>query len=205
MKMAKRTALYVAVALATFLMGASVAKFHLRPTRSLTPWQVLLSFQDRDLKNLPDKQSQTLQAAINRIIGPENEHEFPFSPRLFQTITSTTGQTRYVLVREQPLLSIPGEPRIRMHVFDNAGTTLTSDEFSGGWRSFVTGVSVAKDNLLHQDTLIVDAHYWVGEHTSRQYYVLDGDRMVSAYFARDGVLKRGDYLLANGSIAPSIP
>ena len=92
-----------------------------------------------------------------------------------------------------------------MHVFDKAGTPLTSDEFSGGWRSFVTGVSIAENDLLHQDTLIVDAHYWVGEHRSHQYYVLVGDRMVSAYFDRDGELRRGDYLLANGSIARSIP
>ncbi len=92
-----------------------------------------------------------------------------------------------------------------MHVFDNAGTTLTSDEFSGGWRSFITGVSVAKNDLLHQDALNVDAPYWVGEHTSHQVYVLVGDRIVPAYFDCDGELRRGDYLLANGSIAPSIP
>src|ERR1044071_4181549 len=152
MKVVKRTALYVAVALVTFLIGASVAKFHLGQRRPSTPWQVLLSFQNQDLKNLPHQQSQTLQAAIDRITGPQNARELPFSPRLFQTITSTTGQTRYVLVRERPLLSIPGEARIRMHVFDKAGTTLTSDEFSGDWRSFVTGVSIAENDLLHQDT-----------------------------------------------------
>jgi len=204
MQMAKRISLYAGVGLITFLLSLSVVKLSLRHAPA-DPWQVLLSFQNQDLNKLPDEQKHALQTAIDRIIGPPNPNEFPFSPRLFQVITNTTGQTRYVLVREQPLLSIPGDPRVRIHVFDNFGRLLTGDEFSGGWRTFVTAVSVAKNDLLRQDALIVDGRYWTGKHTSRQYYVLVNDRMVPAYFDHDGKLQRADYLFGNSSIAPSIP
>jgi len=203
MQVAKRILLYAAVAVLTFLLGVSVVKFG-RRTSQPTPWQVLLSFQNQDLNKLPDKPSHAIQSAIDRIIGSQPSNEFPFSPRLFQAMTNTDGRTRYVLVREQPLVSIPGEPRVRVHVFDLGGNLLTSDEFSGGWRTYVTGVSVVKNDLLHQDALVVDGEYWIGGHASHQFYVLVSDRIVPAYFERDGALKRDEYLLANASIAPSI-
>src|SRR6185369_14161124 len=142
--MAKRIALYTCVGLITFLLSVSVVKLGFRHVRPSTPWQVLLSFQNEDLTKLPDKQRHTLQAAIDRIIGPQDERLYPFSPTLFRAITSTTGQTRYILISVQPLFSIPGEARVRMHVFDSAGASLSSDEFSGGWRTYVKGVSIAK-------------------------------------------------------------
>ena len=147
---------------------------------------------------------RVLQGAINSVVGAQNPHEFRFLPRMFRTMANTNGEKRYVLVREQPLVAIPGEARVRMHVFDNADRLLTSDEFSGGWRTHVTRVHVAKNALLSQDALVVDGEFWIGGIGSHHYYVLVGDRMVPAYLERDGKLKRDEYLFANPSIAPSI-
>ncbi len=201
--MSKRILIYAAVAMLAFLLGAFALKFGRRSSQP-TRWQVLLSFQNQDLTKLPDKQTRNIESAINQIIGPQPSNQFPFSPRLFQAMTNTTGRTLYVLVREQPLVTIPGEPRVRVHVFDLAGAQLTSDEFSGGWRTYVTGVSVVSNDLLHQDALTIDGEYWIGGHPSHQYYVLVGDRIVPAYFERDGEFKRDEYLLANAAVAPSI-
>lgn len=223
MKKAKRIAVYAGVALMTFLLGISAVKFVTRvrhPLGSTTntnntpqpiasrrnmPWEVLLSFQNQDLKNLPTDSHRALQQAIDAMVGPQDPHTFPLRPRMFRTISNTNGRTRYILVKEKPLITIPGESRLRVYVFDTDGKLLSDDEFSGGWRTCVTGMSVERNPLLQQDALIVNGQYWVGDHTSHQHYVVVGDRIVPAYGERDGELKRYEYLKANVSIAPSIP
>ena len=201
--MVKRIVLYACIALITFLLGMFAVKF-VRHQPQESPWQVLLTFQDRDLNQLSESQGHILQRSIDAILGPQDPNERPFFPRVFRTMSNTSGETRYILVREQPLMEIPGEPRIRTYVFDSTGKLLTRDEFSGGWRTHVTGVHVASNILLHQDALVVDGKYWTGAHSTHHYYVLVGDRVVPAYFDRDGELKRDEYLWTNASIAPSI-
>jgi hypothetical protein len=207
MKMAKRIAVYAGVALMTFLLGMAAVKLvsSVRHRPRQTSWEVLLSFQNQDLKNLPDDSRRAVQQAIDAMVGPRDPHTSPFMPRIFRTMSNTKGETRYVLVEEVPLMSIPGEARLRMHVFDAAGRLLSGDEFSGGWRTFLSGINVYTNPLLQQDALVVSGEYWWGEHRSHQYYVLVGNRVVPAYFERDGEFKRDDYLKANMSIAPSIP
>jgi hypothetical protein len=203
MQIAKRIVPYAGVAIIAFALGMFAAKLvHHQPLQ--TPWQVLLSFQNQDLYNLSDDRKRALQAAIDSIVGAQNSNERPFFPRMFLTMVNTNGQTRYVLVREQPLMEVPGEPRVRAHVFDSDGKLLTSDEFSGGWRTSVTDVHVARNSLLRQDALVLDGEYHYGPHPSHRYYVLVGDRVVLAYSERNGELKREEYLFANASVAPSI-
>jgi hypothetical protein len=206
MKMAKRIAVYAGVTLATFLVGVSATRYvSIRHQAPRTPWEVLLKFQNQELKILPDDSRHILQKAIDATIGPPNSNEFPFSPRMFRTMWNITGQRRYVLVEERPLMTIPGESRLRMYVFDAIGRLLTAEEFSGGWRTHVAGMNVERNPLLQQDALVVKGQFWVGDHRSYQYYVIVGDRIVPAYFEQDGELKRNEYLQANISIAPSIP
>ena len=203
MEMAKRIAPHAGVAIIAFALGMFAAKVVRHQPRQ-TSWQVLLSFQNQDLYNLSDERKGILQAAIDSVVGAQNPDERPFFPRMFRTMVNTNGQMRYVLVREQPLMEIPGEPRVRTHVFDSDGKLLASDEFSGGWRTSVTDVHVARNALLHQDALVLDGEYHYGPHPAHRYYVLVGDRIVPAYFERNGELKRDEYLWTNASIAPSI-
>jgi hypothetical protein len=201
--MAKRIVLCAGVALIIFLLGMFTAKL-VRHQPQPTPWQVLLSFQNQDLYNLSDQRKRTLQAAIDSVVGAQNPDERPFFPRMFRTMVNTNGQMRYVLVREQPLMEVPGEPRVRTHVFDSDGKLLAGDEFSGGYRTSVTDVHIARNALLRQDALVLDGEYHYGPHPSHRYYVLVGDRIVPAYFERYGELKRDEYLFANATVAPSI-
>jgi len=203
MEMARRIVPYAGVAIIAFALGMFAAKLvHHQPRQ--TPWQVLLLFQNQDLYNLSDERKRALQSAIDSIVGAQDPNERPFFPRMFRTMVNTNGQTRYVLVREQPLMEVPGEPRVRTHVFDSDGKLLTSDEFSGGWRTSVTDIHVAQNALLKQDAMVIDGEYRYGPHPSHHYYVLVSDRMVPAYFERNGELKRDEYLFANASVAPSI-
>jgi len=203
MQIAKRIVPYAGVAVIAFALGMFTAKLVRHQPRQ-TPWQVLLSSQNQDLYNLSDERKHALQAAIDSIVGAQNPDERLFFPRMFRTMVNTNDQMRYVLVREQPLMEVPGEPRVRTHVFDSDGKLLASDEFSGGWRTSVMDVHVAKNALLHQDALVIDGEYRYGPHPSHRYYVLVGDRIVPAYFERNGELKRDEYLFANANVAPSI-
>src|SRR6266550_4703569 len=117
MQMVKRIVPYAGLAIIAFALGMFAAKLVRNQPRQ-TRWQVLLSFQNQDLYSLSDEQKRTLQAAIDSVVGAQNPNERPFFPRIFRTMVDTNGQTRYVLVREQPLMEIPGEPRIRTHIFD---------------------------------------------------------------------------------------
>jgi hypothetical protein len=121
--MVKRIALCAGVALITFLLGMFAAKI-VRHQPQPTHWQVLLSFQNQDLYNLSDERKLTLQSVIDSVVGAQNIGERPFFPRMFRTMVNTSGQMRYVLVREQPLMEVPGEPRVRTHVFDSDGKLL---------------------------------------------------------------------------------
>ena len=200
--MTKRIASYLSVAVVTFSLGMGVAKLVRHQSRQ-TPSLLLLSFQNQNFNDLSDEQRSKIQSAIDSIVGAQNRSEFPFFARMFRSMSNTNGQRRFVLVREQPLLTIPGEPRVRIHVFDAAGKQLTSNEFSGGWRTRVTDVRISDNALIRQETLVVDGEHWIGGHLSHQYYVLVSDQIVPAYLEWDGEIKRQEYLLQNGSIAPS--
>jgi len=197
--MAKRILTGLAVASLTLSLGVLA----LRLVRH-HHWQVLLSFQNRDLQNVRGESARTLRQTTDAIVG-DQKPQGPFFPRIFQTITNANSQTRYVLVLERPPMSVPDEPLLRMYVFDNSGRLLTNDEYSGGWRAYVTAISVSRNDLLNQDALVVDSQYERDGPMSHNYFVVDRDQIVPAYFDHEGKLEREKYLQNNLSIAPSIP
>jgi hypothetical protein len=197
--MAKRILIALAVVTLTLSLGVAAVKL-VRHHR----WQILLSFQNRDLRNVPRESARTLRQTIDVLLGDRKPNGL-FFPVIFRTITNINSHTRYVLVLERPLLQVPDESQLRMYVFDDAGRLLTNDEYSGGWRADVTAVSVSRNDLLNQEALIVDTQYIKEGPLSHNYFVLDGDRIVPAYFDHEGKLAREKYLQKNPSIAPSIP
>jgi hypothetical protein len=195
MTLAKRIAIPIAIAAVTL----SFTLLSLKALRYYR-WHVLLSYENRDLRNMSEQSAQNLTLTVNAIV---NTSDFHFFPRAFRTMTNTTGQSRHVLVLEQPAGNVPGESRIRAYVFDGYGKLLTNTEFSGGWRADVARVDVSKDELLNQDALAIDSHYWGGP-SEQQYFVLDHDSIVPAYTRTEGKLTRERYLQTNLTIAPSI-
>ena len=182
------------VGLLTFAMGVTLAvlRRHL-PKREPTPWQTLISFENQDLANLQPASSLRLERAIETIIGlPVSEDSY--QPKIFRTMKNGSGETRYVLVEYRPLRMIPGESRLRIHVFDLAGHLLSQSDFSAGYRTSLTAFNIRKEYLSPHDVLVVFGDYCFGGDPSEQDYVLVGNSIMLSHLERNGQFDRNDYL-----------
>lgn len=188
----------------TFVLGAALAEYrHGGFHRNYpTAWQTLLSFENQDLGSLKPDVTGNLQNAINALTGLPESQGWPYEPRLFRTMSNANGETRYVLVEERPLVEIPGECRLRVHVFDTAGRLLTRSDFSAGWRTVLTGMNIRKNYFFNRDTFVVHGEYCFGGSPSQQHYVLVGNSLILAYLETDGKFDRNDYQNTNLTIGP---
>jgi len=208
MSMKKRIAVFLLISLSTFLVGVfatRVAERLLAEQHEPSPWQVLLSFENQDLQGLNDEnRSRVRQAAMAVTNQQDSDFVDRFRPAFFRSITNTSGEKRYLLVEEAPLMMIPGDSRLRVHVFNNCGRRLSVNDFNAGSRMVLTGLRIRKAYLLEQDTLIVDSEYCFGGHNARQYYAVVGNRITLIALERDGKWLRNDYQNSNLTVGPRI-
>ena len=87
-------------------------------------WQTLLKFENQPLSKLPKPQAKELKKAIADLVG-KRENEIVI-PRLLTTVSDSKGQTRYALIEESPLVFIPGNSGLRVHVFTHDGLLVRS-------------------------------------------------------------------------------
>jgi len=166
---------------------------------------VLLKFENQDLENLDEQSSRTVGEAIDAIIGKQDPNRFPrFEPRLFSKIPNTRGEVLYILVEEAPLIFIPGEAKLRIHIFDTSGNLLSGDDFSTGWRTTLTGMKIRSLPTLGK-VLAVEAAYCLGGSPSLQYYAVVGKRIAPIYFARVNPKHWDMYEYEDPGIGPSFP
>jgi hypothetical protein len=166
-------------------------------------WQVLLSFQNRDLKKL-DKQSEArLRIAIDSVGGGIEAEEAPwgFQPILFQALLNTAGQQRYLLVEEANTRFVPGTSYLRLRWFDLDGKVLNARTASV-YRELFTGVHVRKVDAVRGDMLVVESMYMpFGRYQPRQFYALVENEIRLVYIELNG---RFDPTISADGIAPHI-
>ena len=97
---------------------------------------------------------------------------------------------------------VPGQSRLRIHVFDQAGHLLSHIDFSGGWRTVLTAMTIRKYVSFNHDVLQVYGDYCFGGSPSAQYYVLVGDSIVLAYLEDKGKFQRNNYSSSNLTVGP---
>ena len=190
----KRFALRLLIASLTFSIGVSIAAFgYLHPKLPHAPnapvlaqnskssdvnisaWQVLLSFENQDLRKLDQKSRVELQKAINTLVG-KRENEL-LIPRLISKIANAQGQISYALIEESPLLTIPGECGIRVHVFSLEGKLLSNSAFSSGWRITLTEMQLKYMPEIGREALEVSSKPVInGRDVAKQYYALIGEK-----------------------------
>lgn len=142
-------------------------------------WCVIISFEGQDLGRLDRQSSAELQRAIDSLGGGGDSFGFRLIPRLISQLSNARGEWRYVLVEESPLLSVPGESRLRIHVFDAQGRTLGASDFAAGWRIHLTGVKRTHVPELDRDILEVGSQASInGRDVARQFYALVGEEVV---------------------------
>ena len=198
MSRCKRVFIVASVGLLTFALGVTLAvlRRHL-PAREPTPWQTLISLENQDLANLRPESALLLERSIETLTGlPVSKDSY--QPRLFRTMLNGSGETRYVLVEYRPLLMIPGESRLRIHVFDLAGHLLSQSDFSAGYRTTLTAINMRRDYFSKRDVLIVFGEYCFGGNPSEQNYVLVGNSIMLSYLEVNGEFRRNAYLFPFG-------
>jgi hypothetical protein len=199
----KRISLIVGASFLMVAIGAALAELRHRFHRSHpTPWQTLLSFENQDLGNLKPGAASVLQSAIDALTGSPHSDGFAYKPRVFRTMSNAQDEIAYVLVEERPLLEIPGDTRLRIHVFDTSGHLLSRQDFSAGWRTILTAMNIRKNYFFNRDTLAVYGEYCFGGSPSSEHYVLVGNSIVLAYMEVNGKFDRNDYLNTNLTVGP---
>ena len=114
MRITLRLAGFALAGLATFFVGVFLTRALVQLHREPSAWQVLLSFENQDLEGLDEKSSAVLQKAVTAVTGHVRGNELSaFAPRVFRTISNTSGEKRYILVEESPLVMIPGNASLR--------------------------------------------------------------------------------------------
>lgn len=214
MKMKKRLLVFVSIGIASFLIGVALTRVRSIATakyRQPSPWQVLLSFQNQDLEGLKGEPLRAVTSAVEALTGkPDPDESGPYKPSLFRSISNSKGETRYLLVENGPLVIIPSESRLRVHVFDTTGRLLSTDDFGAGWRMIVTGMRVRDNDQIGHEALIVDSEYVFGGSAATHYYALMGDRLELVYAT---ALIQGEWLYrpdrnsyrdSNLTVGPSI-
>lgn len=215
----KRFPFYLFIALITFVIGVSIAAFwYLHPNSTptleksvlaqspklpkanLSAWQMLLSFENQDLKELDQKSKVELQKIIDTLVG-KRKNEL-LIPRLISKISNAQGQINYALVEESPLLTIPGECGIRVHIFSLEGKLLNSSAFSSGWRITLTEMKLKFMPEIGREVLEVSSEPVInGRDIAKQYYALIGEKILLVRLEDSGgQLIRNNYGAPNHTI-----
>ena len=214
MKVTRRLTIFASISVLSFFIGVSLTRLrpYMRSHESKpSPWQVLLSFENQDLEGLKGERLKTVTSAVDAIRRSDNSNDSrPYYPALFRSISNSKGEQRYLLVEDSPLIIVPGESRLRVHVFDTAGRLLSTDDFNAGWRMVVTGMHVRDNDQIQQQNLTVQTEYVFGGSSATHYYALIGDRLELIYGTE--VIHgewlywpdRNDYGLSNFTVGPRI-
>ena len=204
----RRVAIFLLISSVTFLAGVAVTRLASRllaEQHQPSPWQVLLSFENQDLQGLNDVSRSKVRDAVMAVTNQQDSDFIdPFRPALFRSISNTNGEKRYLLVEEAPLMDIPGESRLRVHIFNTCGRLLSKDEFGAGWRTSLRGFLVRQLESLDHDTFIVDGEYVFGGHPSHQFYQVIDDRLTLVYLEADGQFDRNSYSTSHSTIGPQL-
>ena len=140
-------------------------------------WQTLLKFEDQPLSKLPKTRAEELKKAIDELVGKrENESVIP---RLLTTVSDSKGQTRYALIEEHPLRTIPGNSGLSVHVFARDGSLMRSSVFQTGWRILITDIRVAYREQIGRKAIEVrSAPATNGRDVAKQFYALINDKVL---------------------------
>lgn len=146
-------------------------------TSKTAAWMTLLSFENRDISNIDQSQARKLGEAIDVLVG-KRENQFLF-PRLISKISDRVGEKTYVLVEESPLITIPGNSGLSVHVFTLDGSLLKSSVFLTGWRIGLTDIRISYLSQIGRSGLDVSSEPSVnGRDIAKQFYALIDDQVL---------------------------
>jgi hypothetical protein len=208
MKIARRTSIFIFVGLLTFFLGVWLTR--LGTYRSYCPrpsaWQILLTFENQDLQALDEHSKRAVKLAIQAHLGkPYEDIAVGFQPALFRSMLNTKGEKRYVFVEEAPMVIVPGNTTLRVHVFDLTGRLLNAQEFNAGYRQLVKSMQVRENVFLETHGLVVNTGYVFTQHESHSFYVLIDNELTLVYLELDGSFYPNNYQSPHMTVGPISP
>ncbi len=208
MRIIKKLAVFSIASLMTFGLGMAVHRVvpgTIRYFSEPTAWQVLLSFENQDLEMLDEQSVRVVKRAIDKTTGQSRPPEWvEFEPRLFRKISNSNGEPAYILVEQEPRLTIPGWSIIRVQIFDTAGKVLSRAEFSSGNRIDIIAMRLLKNYWFKSDVLRIDGESDFTRHPYHQYYMVVGNELRLVYLEVDGHVCANSYTDPRLTIGPRL-
>ena len=140
-------------------------------------WREFISFEGQDLNTL-ERMNRTRFVQLLKAILPA-EGDLRYGPYCLGRFDSPGDSSRFVLVMGQPLFIVPGESRVRIHIFDMKGRHLSSTAFSTGWRINLKGARIIANAGSGSSQIEISTQLVIGgKDISRQVYGLVGNEVV---------------------------
>ncbi len=195
----KNHGLRIGAALLTFTVGIFGAAFYFfnssdkdsathrvseKLTNSAKAWETFLSFENQKLSPLENSRRTELSAALDELVR-DDEGGFG-SLRLISNISNANNQSFYILIGEDPLITIPGSCRLRIHLFDLDGKHLNYLSFNAGYRIGLKDIKVRYSSEIEREIIEVESEPVInGRNIAKQFYALIGTEILPIRLEND--------------------
>ena len=165
----------IRIALTCILVGSVIL---CSPSRTYPDiWREFITHEGQDLHALDGMNRQRFGHLLETLLPAEDG--LRYGPYCLGRFDRPGDSSRFVLVMGQPLFIIPGESRVRIHIFDMKGRHLSSTAFSTGWRINLKGARIIANAGSGSSQIEISTQLVIGgRDISRQVYGLIGNEVV---------------------------
>lgn len=143
-------------------------------------WQRLISFEGQEFTKLQQETRDELEAHANRLVPNRktvlnNERSFHRFLWHLWRVKDANGEVRYALLEGQGIITIPGNPILRLYLFDDAGNYLSTTDIHTGWRRSPQEVKIIETENIDGSTLMISSQDM--RPLVRHYYAFTGTQV----------------------------
>lgn len=171
-------------------------------------WKGLAAYAGRDLSAADARTRERIEALAARVVPGRKNPLWGGLRHFYVSHFWHVGRGRaafeYVMLEGQTIVTIPGENRQRVYLFDRVGRLVGRSEFSAGWRLTKTGARIVNSEAGGAPLLEISTK---GSHDiTREFYALTrGGTVLVRLEKSDGKAARNTYDYANQTIGPRPP
>ena len=168
-------------------------------------WKELSAYEGKDLQQLDVAGVDNLFDLLKKLFPEYSQLSSITDPYFIWRVYVQKNTLRYVIVDGEQLQRIPGASRACISLFDDAGKSVGSCEFSTGWRIDIKGMIKMQDSIIGAPIIVILTRPFInGRDIARQYYALYDDNAVLVRLEKsDGSITRNRYTTCNHAIGPT--
>jgi len=139
---------------------------------------------------------------LQNIVGAVPKGEL-FEPQPWHVWkTNRNGNTRYVVLFGEPMLTIPGGSSACVQLFDAAAKRIKGWCFQTGWRIDLVNASIEYSDKLGSDLIILHTGPVInGQNVAKEYFAANDDRLLLVRLENDrGELVQNEFVFPNYEI-----